>query len=96
MLVTIEKYDIVKGCTYKRQFELVTNGIILENDNLTIGVFLGDFKELSILCRDKEQVDFISARFIDIHKEFTCYHFDTIKYYYDNDVKVLVRKSDEF
>ena len=96
MLVTIEKYDIVKGSTYKRQFELDTNGIILENDNLTIGVFLGDFKELYILCRDKEQFDFISARFIDTHKEFTCYHFDTIKYYYDNAVKVLVRKNDNF
>ena len=96
MLVTIEKYEIVKGVTYNRQFELDTNCIILENDCLTIGILRGDFKELSILCRDKEHVDFISARIIDIHKDFTCYHFDTIKYFYDNKVKVLVRKGDEF
>ena len=96
MLVTIEKYDIVKGVTYKRQFELNTECVILEGSRLTVGVFHGDFKKLDILCRDKENVDFISLRIIDDNnKDFTCYHFDTIKYYYDDDIKVLARKGDE-
>ena len=97
MLITIEKYDIVKGITYKTQFALDTDCLVLENDGTTIGVFHGEFKELCILCRDKENVDFISARIIeDFSKDFTCYHFDTIKYFYDNDLKILVRSNDIF
>ena len=97
MLVTIEKYDIVKGVTYKRQFELNTDCVILENDGTTIAIIHGLYKELTILCRDKENVDFISTRIIDsISRDFTCYHFDTIKYFYDNDIKVLVRSNDIF
>ena len=97
MIVTIEKYDIVKGITYKTQFTLDTDCLVLENDGLTIGVFHGDFKELCILCRDKETVEFVSARIIeDFSKDFICYHFDTIKYFYDNDLKILVRSNDIF
>ena len=95
MLVTIEKYDIVKGVTYKRQFELNTDCVILENKDLTTGVFHGNFKELCILCRDEERVNFVSARIIeDFSKDFICYHFDTIKCFYDNDIKILVRSND--
>ena len=97
MVVTIEKYDIVKGVTYKAQFALDTDCLVLENNGLTIGVFHGDFKELCILCRDKERVDFVSARIIeDFSKDFICYHFDTIKYFYDNDLKILARSNDIF
>ena len=97
MVVTIEKYDIVMGVTYKRQFVLNTECIVLEKDGLTIGVFHGDFKELCILCRDKESVDFISGRIIDdLLKDYVFYHFDTIKYFYDNGFKVLVRANDIF
>ena len=97
MVVTIEKYDIVKGVTYKTQFALDTYCLVLENNGLTIGVFHGNFKELCILCRDKEIVDFVSVRIIeDFSKDFICYHFDTIKYFYDNDLKILVRSGDIF
>lgn len=97
MLVTIEKYDIVKGVTYKRQFELNMDCVIFENDGLTMSIMHGLFKELYILCRDKENVNFISARVVEsISRDVTIYHFDTIKYFYDNDVKVLVRQGDEF
>lgn len=97
MVVTLEKYDIVKGITYKTQFVLDSDCLVLENNGLTIGVFHGDFKELCILCRDKENVDFVSARIIeDFSKDFICYHFDTIKYFYDNDLKILVRSGDIF
>ena len=97
MLVTIQKYDIVKGVTFKRQFELDTDCVVLENDGTTIAIIHGLFKELSILCRDKENVDFISARVIEeFSKDFTCYHFDTIKYFYDNELKILVRSNDIF
>ena len=97
MLVTIEKYDIVKGVTYKRQFELDTNCVIFEKDGLTISIMHGLFKELYILCRDKENFNFISTRVVEsISRDITLYHFDTIKYFYDNDVKVLVRQGDEF
>lgn len=97
MLVTIEKYDIAKGVTYKRQFELNTDCVILEKDGLTIAIINGLFKELTILCRDKESVDFISARVVEsISRDFTCYHFDTIKYFYDDEIKVLVRQGYEF
>lgn len=97
MLVTIEKYDIVKGVTYKRQFELNTDCVILEKDGLTISIMHGLFKELYILCRDKENVDFISARIVEsISRDFTSYHIDTIKYFYDDEVKILVRQGDEF
>ena len=84
MLVTIKKYGIVKGVTYKRQFNLDTNCIALYKDNLTIATIYGDFKEMSILCRDSEKVDFISLRIRDNINDFTCYHFDTINYF-DND-----------
>ena len=97
MLVTIEKYDIVKGVTYSRQFELNSDCLVLENNGLTLNVFHGDFKELCILCRDKDRVDFVSARIIeDLLKDIVCYHFDTIKYFYDNEFKVLVRSNDIF
>lgn len=97
MLVTIEKYDIVKGVTYKRQFELNTDCVILEKDGLTIAILHGLFKELYILCRDKDNVNFISTRIVEsISKDVTLYNFDTIKYFYDNEIKVLVRQGDEF
>lgn len=97
MLVTIEKYDIVKGVTYKRQFELDTDCVIFEKDGLIMSITHGLFKELYILCRDKENVNFISARIIEsISRDITLYHFDTIKYFYDNNIKVLVRQGDEF
>lgn len=97
MLVTIEKYDIVKGVTYKRQFELDSDCIVFEKDGLTISISRGLFKELNILCRDKDNVDFISTRIVEsISRDVTLYHFDTIKYFYDNEIKVLVRQGDEF
>ena len=97
MLVTIEKYDIVKGVTYKRQFELNTDCVIFENDGLTIAITHGNYSELKILCRDKENVDFITATlFENISNDFVCYHFDTIKYFYDNDIKILVKSNDTF
>ena len=97
MVVTIEKYDIVKGVTYKTQFALDTDCLVLENNGLTIGVFHGNFKELCILCRDKDRVEFVSARIIeDFSKDFICYHFDTIKYFYDNELRVLVTSDDIF
>lgn len=97
MLVTIEKYDIVKGVTYKRQFELDADCIILEKDGLTLSIARGILKELYILCRDREKVEFISARVVEsISRDVTLYHFDTIKYFYDNEIKVLVRQGDEF
>lgn len=97
MLVTIEKYDIVKGVTYKHQFELDTDCVIFEKDGLTLSIMNGLFKELYILCRDRDDVDFISARIVEsFSKYLTLYHFDTIKYFYDNDIKVLVRQGNEF
>lgn len=97
MLVTIEKYDIVKGVTYSKQFELNTNCLVFEKDSLTTAIIHCDFKELYILCRDKETVEFVSARVIeDFSNDFIQYHFDTIKYFYDNDLKVLVRANDIF
>lgn len=97
MLVTIEKYDIVKGVTYKRQFELDTDCVIFEKDGLTMSIMRGLFKELCILCRDNDNVNFISSRVIEsISRDVALYHFDTIKYLYDNNVKILVRQGDEF
>ena len=98
MLVTIEKYDIVKGVTYKRQFNLDTNSLVFYQDNLTIATVYGDFKELSILCRDTEKVDFISVRVRDSYsKDVTCYHFDTINYFdSDNEMRTLITIGDEF
>lgn len=97
MLVTIEKYDIVKGVTYKSQFELDSDCIVFEKDGSTISIIHGLFKELYILCRDKDNVNFISTRIVEsISRDLTLYHFDTIKYFYDNEIKVLVRQGDEF
>lgn len=97
MLVTIEKYDIVKGVTYKRQFELDSDCIVFEKNGLTLSIIRGLFKELYILCRDKDNVNFISARIVErISRDVTLYFFDTIKYFYDNEIKVLVRQGDEF
>ena len=92
MIVTIEKYDIVKGVTYKRKFNLDTNCIVLYQHNMTIATIYGDFNEMSILCRDSEKVDFISVRVRDNHvKDFTCYSFDTIKYFDSEDeMKILI------
>ena len=97
MLVTIEKYDIVKGVTYKRQFELNTECIIFENNGLTLAIMHGLFKELTILCRDRENVSFISARVTEsISKDFVCYNFDKIRYYYDDNIKTLIKANDIF
>lgn len=96
MLVTIEKYDIVKGVTYKRKFNLDTKSIVLYKDNLTIAVIYGDFKEMRILCKDSENVDFICVSIIyGSSKDMTCYSFDTINYFdSDNEMKTLLTNND--
>lgn len=98
MLVTIEKYDIVKGVTYKRQFNLDSNSLVFYQENLTIATMYGDFKELSILCKDSEKVNFISARLRDSYtKDVTFYTFDTINYFdSDNEMRTLMTIGDEF
>ena len=95
MLVTIEKYDIVKGVTYSQQFELNTDCLVFEKDCLTIAIIHGDFKELSILCRDKESVDFISVRVVEsASKDFTTYYVDGVSYFDNSDIKTLIRQGD--
>lgn len=95
MLVTIEKYDIVKGVTYKSQFELNTDCLIIEKDRLTISIIRGDYKELSILCRDKDYVDFISVTASDsISKEYVTYYVDAISYFDNSEIKTLIRQGE--
>ncbi len=95
MLVTLEKFDIEKGTTYKREFQLDTNCIVLEKDYCCIAIIHGDFDKMDILCRDKDNADFISVRIsYDIAHDFTTYHFDTIKYFDNNEIKVLLRSGD--
>lgn len=96
MLVTIEKYDIVKGVTYSQQFELNSNCLVFEKDYLTIAIINGDFKELSILCRDRETVDFISVRVVEsASKDFTTYYVDTISYFDNSEIKTLIRQGEK-
>ena len=96
MLVTIEKYDILKGVTYSQQFELSTECIVLEKDFLTIAIIHGDFKELSILCRDKENVDFISVRVSEsTSKDFTSYFVDSVSYFDNDEIKTLIRQGEK-
>lgn len=95
MLVTLEKYDIVKGVTYKRDFELDTECIVIEKDSCCVAIIHGNYTNMEILCRDKDKADFISVSIrYRIAKESTCYHFDTIKYFYNNEIKVLLRSND--
>ena len=65
---------------------------------MTIAIIHGDFKELSILCKDSEKVDFTCVRIGDTYsKDFCCYLFDTINYFDSNDeMKTLIRSGDEF
>ena len=96
MLVTIEKYDIVKGVTYKRQFELDTDCLVFGKDSLTIAIIHGDFKKLSILCRDEETVDFISVRVSESgSKDFTTFFVDTVSYFDDSEIKTLLRQGEK-
>ena len=96
MLVTIEKYDIVKGVTYSQQFELNTECLVFEKDFLTVAIIHGDFKELSILCRDKETVDFISVRVSEsVSKDFTTYYVDAVSYFDDSEIKTLIRQGEK-
>ena len=95
MKIIIEKYDLVKGVTYKRDFELDTEAIILEKGLLTLAIIQGNFDTLNILCKDTEKVQFTSVRVCDnIIKDCTFYHFDTIKYYNNGNIKVLLAEGD--
>lgn len=95
MKVTLEKYEITKGTTYKREFELDTNCIVLQKERCTIATIYGDLYHLSILCRDKEQVDFISVRVLyNNSNAVTCYHVDSVQYFENNEIKVLLREND--
>lgn len=95
MLVTIEKYDVVKGVTYKQQFELNTDCVIIEKEHLTIAIIRGDYKELSILCRDKDNVEFISVTASDsISKELVTYYVDEISYFDNSEIKTLLRQGE--
>ena len=96
MLVTIEKYDISRGVTYSKQFELNTECLLFEKDCLTVSIIHGDFKELSILCRDKETVDFIAVRVSEsASKDFTTYFVDSVCYFDNSELKTLIRQGEK-